>query len=95
MARNAAGGHKAGKKNRKHKRNAMRSKAQARYRSEARWLKNKAKKLAKHKKLHPNDAQANYSIVVNYKIIKTVDPKWATKTDISYAWIKKHLRTVA
>jgi hypothetical protein len=47
--------HKGGKKNRKHGRN---KKWCERYRAENRRAKNKAKRLARHLKHHPNDRQA-------------------------------------
>lgn len=46
-----------GKKNRKHGRYS-RHPASMRYRSERRWERNKKRKLLRHLRRHPNDAQA-------------------------------------
>jgi hypothetical protein len=45
--------HKGGKKNRKHGRQKKKP-AQKRYTAERRWIKNKAKKIRKYMRTHPN-----------------------------------------
>jgi hypothetical protein len=55
MAKNAAGGHKSGKKNRKHKRHLLRSPSHKRYEAENRCEKNKIKKQKRHRDNNPND----------------------------------------
>lgn len=57
---------KKGKKNRKHGRN-KRSPSDKVYTSQQRWIKNKANKLARHMKNHPNDLQSvTEGVIVNY-----------------------------
>lgn len=52
----------------KYGRNKKRNPSSVRYTSELRWLKNKAKKLAKHLKKHPADVQSSgQGSVVSYK----------------------------
>lgn len=60
---------KSGKKGRKHGRvkNSLWYKA---YTNEGRQLKNKAKKIARHLKLHPNDKQVRGTVPIYKKVIK-------------------------
>jgi hypothetical protein len=57
-------------KNKKHNRNKLRSPSAKAYLAQNRYEKNKAKKLAKHRKAHPNDGQCTNTAIVNYKLIK-------------------------
>ena len=91
MAKNAAGGHRAGKKNRKHNRNKLRSPSAKAYKAEGRAEKNKAKKLARHQRHHPNDKQSNYSVVVDYKVVKRTPEQQAEHLRVQ-AW-KRYLRS--
>lgn len=50
------------------KKSKKKNPSNARYLVEQRWIKNKAKKLARHKKKHPNDV--NNTAPINYKRVK-------------------------
>lgn len=47
------------------KKSKKKNPANTAYLNEQRWLKNKAKKLAKHRKNHPNDVQSASQIITN------------------------------
>lgn len=93
MAKSVSGsGGKKGKKNRKHLRHKMRSPSAKAYSAEGRSLKNKVKRVAKHKKLHPNDKQ-NVLTNVDYKI-KRLKPEEQAELNRIRQW-KCYLKGVA
>lgn len=61
--------HKSGKKGRKYGRN-LKGPAHMRYTNERRWVKNKAKKILRYKKSHPNWKPYNISDEVRKLVIK-------------------------
>ena len=69
MFQRVARKHKQGKKNRKHGRNRKKP-CKMRYTAEKRWIKNKAKKIYKHMKKHPNWKSNNLSDEVKRELSK-------------------------